>query len=132
MHLLAGEHRGQLTHLRTLNALDEFELEVESDTEAGEEDDEEQEELAGQVRQNRVLVVNRAISSVGPLDIDRVSRKIVESSSEALRIQAYEDNGDGLQCPICEAKETPRKRLFQFSRLGAPFLIGGILPTLLA
>ncbi len=131
VHLLAGEQRGQLAHLRALNALDEFELEVEPDTEVGEEDDEEQEDLAGPVRQNRVLIVNRTLSSVGPLDIDRVSRKIVESSSEALRVQAYEDNGEGLQCPVCEAKETPRKRLFQFSRLGAPFLIGGILPTLL-
>lgn len=131
VHLLAGEHRGWIAHLRTSDALDEFELEVEADSELGDDADDGQEDAAGPARQNRVLIVNRQAARVGALDIDRASRKIVEPSGDTLRVYAYEDDGDGLLCPVCEAKETPRKRLFQFSRLGAPFLIGGILPTLL-
>jgi DEAD/DEAH box helicase domain-containing protein len=130
VHLLAGENRGRLFHFNAPDALDEFELDVEDEVEANEDEDE-QEELSGVIRQNRVLIVNRLFSNVGDLDLDRNTRQIVEHSSETLCVQAYEDDGEGLQCPVCEGHETPKKILFRHSRLGAPFLIGGILPTLL-
>ncbi|PUB77910.1 MAG: hypothetical protein DBO99_09095 [gamma proteobacterium symbiont of Ctena orbiculata] len=129
VHLLAGERRGELLHFSTPNALDEFELEVEADIELDVEDEDPEQGATGGM--NRVLVVNRESSHVGPLDIDRGSRRIVEHDDESLRIFALEDAGGGLMCPVCETEETPRRPLFRFSRLGAPFLVGGILPTLL-
>lgn len=129
VHLLAGERRGELVHFSTPNALDEFELEVEVDTGLDEETENlEQESSDGM---NKVLVVNRDSAHVGSLDIDRVTRHIVEHNDESLRILAQEDASGGLMCPVCETEETPRRPLFRFSRLGAPFLVGGILPTLL-
>ena len=131
VHLLAGEAAGKLVHLRSAEALDEFELEIEGDAGADEsESDEIDDDLAGG-RQHRVLIVNRATSLTGSLNIERSSRQIVDRSNETLNLRAYEDDGNGLACPVCETRETPRYRLFQHSRLGAPFLIGNILPTLL-
>ncbi len=129
VHLLAGERLGELLHFSTPNALDEFELEVEADIELDREDESPEQGATGGM--NRVLVVNRESSHVGPLEIDRGSRRIVEHDNESLRIFAREDAGSGLMCPVCGTEEAPKRPLFRFSRLGAPFLLGGILPTLL-
>jgi hypothetical protein len=107
--------------------LDEFELESEAEEVADEPEDEEI--AAGP--QYKVLIVNRKLEKIGTLNLERTSRRLTEPSADTLQIQAYEDGGDGLLCPVCEGRETPKKSLFQFGRLGAPFLLGGILPTLL-
>ncbi len=129
VHLLAGEYKGRLTHLQPQAALDEFELEVEPGEETEEETDENDQAAAG--RQNKVLIVNRVLPHVGRLDLDRMSRQITEPTDNTLHMLAHEDDGDGLLCPSCGGRETFRERLFQPSRLGAPFLLGSILPTLL-
>src|SRR5574338_287528 len=131
VHLLAGEYRGVLTHLQPQAALDECEREVESGEEQGEDATADEDEGAAAGQQNKILIVNRNLSHVGPLDIDKASRRIAEPSDNTLRIQAHEDNGDGLLCPACQGQDSPKERLFQHSRLGAPFLLGGVLPTLL-
>ncbi|HMV22327.1 MAG TPA: DEAD/DEAH box helicase, partial [Rhodocyclaceae bacterium] len=123
VHLLAGEYRGVLTHLQPQAALDEFELEVESGEDRGD-DDATDDKLAAAGQQHKVLIVNRRLPHVGQLDIDRASRRITESSDNTMRVLAHEDDGDGLLCPACGARETPKERLFQYSRLGAPFLLG--------
>ncbi len=131
VHLKAGiDTRGVVSHIQPLNALDEFELETE-DYEAQEDagDDETQKTANG--RQTQMLIVNQNLKRVGSVNIERASRQMVESLDDSLRVQAYEDDGGGLICPVCEEKDDPRNPLFQSSRLGAPFLIGGILPTLL-
>ena len=130
VHLLAGEYRGVLTHLQPQAALDEFELEVESGEDRGD-DDATDDKLAAAGQQHKVLIVNRRLPHVGQLDIDRASRRITEPSDNTMRVLAHEDDGDGLLCPACGARETPKEQLFQYSRLGAPFLLGGVLPTLL-
>ncbi|MDP2787820.1 MAG: DEAD/DEAH box helicase [Pseudomonadota bacterium] len=130
VHLLAGGYQGSLTHWQPQAALDEFELEMEPEEERTEEDEQEDEHAAAG-RQYQVLIVNRNLKDIGPLDIDRVSRRITEPSADTLRILACEDAGDGLPCPACGGHETTKTRLFQHSRLGAPFLLGSILPTLL-
>lgn len=130
VHLLAGEYRGLLTHLQSQAALDEFELEVEPGEDRGD-DDATDDDLAAAGQQNKVLIVNRELPHVGPLDINRRLRQITEPSDITLRVLAHEDDGDGLLCPDCGGRETHKERLFQYSRLGAPFLLGGILPTLL-
>lgn len=130
VHLLGGEYKGQLTHLQPQAALDEFELEVEPREERGDGDAEDDENAAAG-RQHKVLIVNRKLPHVGPLDIERASRQIKEPSANTLRVLAHEDDGNGLICPACGGRSTHSERLFHHSRLGAPFLLGGILPTLL-
>ncbi|RDE49212.1 MAG: DUF1998 domain-containing protein [Candidatus Accumulibacter meliphilus] len=129
-HLLASDSSGSLVHLQPQAALDEFELDVEPQGEKGEDDTADDEEAA-EGRQHKILIVNRPLSHVGPLFVDRLSRRITEGTGDVLRVLAHEDDGSGLSCPGCGGHEDPAERLFQYSRLGAPFLLGSILPTLL-
>jgi hypothetical protein len=132
-YLLAGISKELLTHLQAPGTLDEFELEIEPNEVTDERNEDEEQDIAehhsGQ--QNRVLIINRNLSAASELYVDRVSRKIIEFDDNVLRLLAREENGSGLICPVCDGRETPRERLFQASRVGAPFLLGGILPTLL-
>lgn len=130
VHLLADEQEKQLLHVGAANtALDEFALEIEVVTEQVEESESLDQYFSGDVGQ--VLIVNRASEKTDPIDIDRSSRRIVDHCDESLRVFATEDAGDGLICPVCESKHTVNRPLFRFNRLGAPFFVGGILPTLL-
>ena len=126
VHLLAGETKGKLVHYQPQAALDEFELEMEP-AEAVEEADEE--EAKGS--QSKVLIVNRPLDKVESWDIERQSRRIVEHAADTVRLSMAEDEGNGLFCPVCRGHDSYKRPLFQFSRLGAPFLLGSILPTLL-
>jgi len=130
VHLFAGESGGLLTHFQPQAVLDEFELEVETDEEWNE-DDATGDGQTQSGKQYKVLIVNRQLPYVGPLDIDCESRQITDRSNNTLRVWAYEDEGNGLLCPLCNGRETRKKSLFQHCRLGAPYLLGRILPTLL-
>ncbi|MDI6749483.1 MAG: DEAD/DEAH box helicase [Rhodocyclaceae bacterium] len=131
VHLQAGESQNRLTHLQTFVALDEFELEAEPGEVVDEEDQAEDDEEAAAGHQKKVLIVNRHLPNVGPLDIERSSRLITEASEKTLRLLAQEEGEDGLSCPVCSSHSAQDERLFQACRLGAPFLLGNILPTLL-
>ncbi len=125
--LLAGiTAEGLVTHLRQHQALDEFELETER---AGDEesDDEQRSEVTAQ---QRLLLINRELEHVGAIDIDRASRIMGDPTDQSVRVHAFEDVGN-LTCPVCQARESKKVELFRASRLGAPFLIGTIMPTLL-
>lgn len=130
VYLLAGESGGYLTHLQAPAAIDEFELEAEPE-DGSNEPDEDQDDEPSVGRQRKVLIINRALPHVGDLSLDRSLRKITAPGLGMLQLLAYEDDGDGLLCPACDGHEKPQKRLFQPGRIGAPFLLGGILPTLL-
>lgn len=54
-----------------------------------------------------------------------------DPSQSSLRVDAVEDDGSGLFCPICNEKDNAVKTIFQTGRIGAPYLLDGILPTLL-
>lgn len=131
--LLAGEAGGFLTHFQTASVVDEFELEVEVD-DVGEEEGQ-IEEIVSLARQRKVLVINKSFphpgSLVGEMDIDPKSRRITEASAGALRLRVREANAAGIGCPSCGGRETGRKELFRSARVGAPFLLGNILPTML-
>ena len=131
VYLMAGESRGILSHLQAPHAIDEFELEVEASEETGESPDDSPDEEPVASPQSKILITNRPLPRVGELYVDRVTRKITENDTGILRLLVYEDDGDGLICPTCEGQESHRNRLFQSSRVGAPFLLGNILPTLL-
>lgn len=130
VYLQAGESNGYLHHLQPPHQLDEFELDREDDSneEIGVE---ESEATAIQRHQHAVLIVNRSLNLVGPLTIDKTTRQITENNEGALTIQVQEDEGDGLHCPGCGAKESAKHRLFRHGRLSASFLLGNILPSLL-
>ena len=131
VHLRAGiDSTGKVTHFQPLNAQDEFELETETD-ESSEAQSEDENLSPPNNRQIQVLIVNQNLTRVGPLNIERETRQLVESSENALRVQALEDDGNGLICPVCEEREKSGNALFYASRIGAPFLISSILPTLL-
>jgi DEAD/DEAH box helicase domain-containing protein len=130
VHLWGGiDAKERLTHLQPSSAQDEFELDVEPGEEQESEDDHDDQRVRG--RQEKVLIVNRDLPKVAAVRVDRETRVVTELTENAVRLQAYEDPGDGLICPACGGKSKRKKPLFQASRLGAPFLLGGILPTLL-
>ena len=130
VYLLAGESEGRLHHLRPPHLLDDFELEADEFMEEEPEEEELEEPLPGR-HQHRVLIANRQGTKVGLLSIDRETRKITERSDTTLNLLAQENDGSGLSCPQCQARETLRNQLFRHGRLSAPFLLGNILPTLL-
>lgn len=131
VHLRAGiDSAGKVTHFQPINVQDEFELDVEAEDQPDDQNEEEN-DFTSNGQQYQVLIVNQDITRVSSLYIERDTRRVIESSENALRVQALEDDGNGLICPVCEEHEKSGKKLFQASRIGAPYLIGGILPTLL-
>jgi len=129
--LLAGDSRDRLVHYQSQSALDEFELEIEPG-QAQEVDDSETElTVKDSVSLHRVLLVNQMLPHTGSLDVNRNSRLICDPDGDSLQLTVQEEDAGGLVCPACEAKESPRNQLLQHSRLGAPFMISNILPTLL-
>ena len=130
VYLLAGESKDCLHHLRPPHLLDDFELEADERMEEEPEKEELEEPSPGR-HQNRVLIANRRGAKVGPLSIDRETRKITERSDTTLDLLAQENDDSGLSCPQCQVQEPSSNQFFRHGRLSAPFLLGNILPTLL-
>jgi len=125
--LMAGvTSEGFVTHLRRQQALDEFELE----TETSEDDDNGSDPEPDKSVQQKLLIINQELEHVGKIEIDRASRQMSDPSDTTVRVHALEDVGN-LMCPVCKGRENQKTELFRFSRLGAPFLIGTVMPTLL-
>lgn len=125
--LLGGvSAKGFVTHLRRQQALDEFELEMETSDDEDHEPDPKHDKSA----QQKLLIINQESDHVGTIDIDRSSRQMDDPSDTSVRVHALEEVGN-LICPVCHGKENQKTELFRFSRLGAPFLIGTVMPTLL-
>ena len=129
VYLRADERDGMVIHEREAAVVDEFELEVEHDRE---EDDAEGMAVSEPLGPDHgILIVNRSLPNCGELGIRRSDRRIVElGSPDALHIIACEEGDEGLQCPACTASSR-HDNGFRKARVGAPFLLGGILPTLL-
>lgn len=105
--------------------IDEFELETE----------EKIQQFSGR-QALRALIVNQSIGGTHSVCLDKVSRSVVSvAGSEGLSIQVAEEKSGGLECPVCETRSYDkggRKIDFlQYSRIGAPFLLNMIIPTLL-
>lgn len=83
----------------------------------------------------RVLIVN-GHSSSSPALLRRDSLELVGESSEATipvwvqDVSVEEGHGVVLRCPECEGHEAT-SRQFRKPRLGAPFYLGNVIPTLL-
>ncbi len=134
-HLLAADRGGRLLHPVNFNAIDEFELEAEPGEDEVNLEDEDLEDEAFHSPETKVLIVNRRLDYTGEEVIHRQSRQYVEADDgdETLRVIVHGDGGDGLICPCCggEGHGNRRRKLFQEARIGAPFSLGIILPTLL-
>ena len=127
--LRAGESSGCVTQAISDAALDEFELEVDEDDNEGAPGEEED---AFSTASHSLLIANRKLPNTGLLCIERQTGKIVERHSvTALELTVHEEAGAGLSCPSCEARAGKRGGSFRTAMIGAPFLLGGLLPTLL-
>lgn len=119
--LLAEQRGSYLLPRKTLSAIDEFELDVEGDTD----EDESLEYVLSQV-----LVVNRTLSGCEEEWVSKQSRTKLDGPQDdeaiALRLQTGVDH-----CPCCHGHREPGKRLFQEARIGAPFALSALLPQLL-
>ena len=123
-YLLAEEKAGALTQGMSASEDDDFELEL--DGTATEEQDDSSELYA--TSSQSMLIANRALPGSGPLHIHRLTRQIIEASDpNAFAVTVYEANNHGLGCPACSEP----KPIFRKARVGAPFLLGSLLPTLL-
>lgn len=128
--LNAEERHGSVAQPIDVAGIDEFELETEPDD--AELPDEADENAITPASGHTLLIANRPLLHTGDLYVHRTNRSIVEATdAEAIRLIVQEDSGDGLTCPSCNARSASEARLFRKARIGAPFLLGGLLPTLL-
>lgn len=135
-HLLAADRDGKLLQPRGYNAIDEFELEAEAGEETNDDEEQVADEEASRSPESKVLIVNRHLANTGDEIIHRQSRRRytdADDGTETLRLIIQDDDGDGLVCPCCggDSNGNRRRKLFQEARIGAPFSLGVILPTLL-
>ena len=128
---LNGEERhGCVAQPIDVASIDEFELEADPDD--FELTDEGDDSAAAPGSGHALLIANRPLPHTGELYVHRTSKRIVEATDvEAIRLIVHEDDGEGLTCPSCNAHNASGARLFRKARIGAPFLLGGMLPTLL-
>lgn len=125
--LSAKESCGTVSQSANEAVIDEFELEIENEEGV---EIEAEENVDGHTHQ--ILITNRSFDKTGITHIHRHTRKFVEANDpNALKIIAYENGGSDIGCPACQAKIAPGDRGFRKGRIGAPFLLGGLLPTLL-
>lgn len=127
--LSANENRGVVSQSTNEAAIDEFELELEIE-ESLEANADAEESSSGHT--NQILIANRTLDKTGVVHIHRVTKKFVEANNvNALKITIFEKGDSDVGCPSCLAKTTTGSRGFRQGRIGAPFLLGGLLPTLL-
>lgn len=128
---LEAEHSqdGRLVQPEDVSQVDEFQLDVESVTEDAEAEDDDDSPAK---RGTPALLVNRELRGTERWHINKGSRLICDTSDDHTVITTlHEDGGDGLECPACGATPSRRSTLFRKARISAPFLLSGILPTLL-
>jgi hypothetical protein len=116
---------------------DEFLLDVElgeSDDQGGDDDERKKNEDTRAARYS-VLIANGRTAGVSPYRINRSSRKVlIEATDEELVIDVcdavLENQEWVLHCPECKGSAAHSAQ-FRQPKLGAPFLLGTIVPTLL-
>lgn len=143
VYLDAEERGGIVLQPRKAGAEDDFELDA-NETEAGaaSEDGAATDDDAGSSvepdpgpsggeNEHPLLIANREVPLSGERFIDRMTRRFVErGTATSVELVVHEANEEGLGCPCCKAKgEHPM--IFRSGRVSAPYLLGGLLPTML-
>lgn len=120
---LLGEDKAELRPLYNRTNIDEFQLDIDRD------DD----ENSGPAVANRRLLAPYADLKTDDLSLN--AWDLLDPGKGDLSIAMLsprrEDGQEYLQCAHCKDKESSRKKLFLPKRLGAPFFLGDILPTVL-
>jgi DEAD/DEAH box helicase domain-containing protein len=116
------------------DAVDEFSLDVENTDE--EQDDSEPDPL-GITHRTKILIANRNLDDASSVRIDRDTLQLEPHHTDnclRLDIRDQEELKDGrtaLCCPNCQMADSTKMPLSRRAILGAPFLLGQIIPTLL-
>lgn len=105
--------------------IDDFALDIEV------EDGSEEEET---LRQDSILIASDYPDATSEILVDRASLQLdPRDALDSIRLRAREASGhepdNGIECPSCKGHQG--KRQFRPAILGAPFLLGVIVPTLL-
>ena len=113
---------------------DEFALEIETSTDS--EEEEIPEILPSEIRsRNTVLIANAYPTKTGIVQLDRKTRELDEPDCEnplQLRVRDRLANDIGrMECPECGGHHENDQQQFRRAMLGAPFMLGQIIPTLL-
>ena len=108
--------------------IDEFELEREV-----EESEDEDDSLPNQATYTRLLITNRKFDQANTAieTIDKFTNRYCESSHPNALSLEITPASDILECPSCSATLNGRQNKIKHGRVGTPYLLGGILPTLL-
>ena len=79
-----------------------------------------------------VLIANRHLQNTGEATID-IGSQILDSQSDLpkVKVRIREMDGGQLTCPECGGHHGQGKLMFRAARLGAPFLMMQVIPTLL-
>lgn len=112
-------------------SLDEFELEVEDDSETiySEEIDHDTSRY-----NNKAIITNRDLEKTEQVSVIKTTRKIVDNTDEdtiSLIIREYHGEEHGIPCPKCLDGSFKKHNRFRSHTIGAPFLLNVSLPTLL-
>ena len=115
-------------------SVDEFTLDTETNDDDGVEEDA---ETSGRLSNTRVIIANRTLGADTGTRIDRATLQLEPDAGAVclrLDIRDEETQNDGrmaLRCPCCKAVDSAKSPLARRAILGAPFLLGQIIPTLL-
>ncbi|MDP1765569.1 MAG: DEAD/DEAH box helicase [Methylotenera sp.] len=126
VYLNAQENSINISPYQDDKNVDEFELERETD-------DDENEPSQSHATYTRLLITNRKFeqSNTAIETIDKTTNKYCEvDHANALSIEITPAS-DFLECPSCTATLNGKQNKIKNGRVGTPYLLGGILPTLL-
>ena len=108
---------------------DEFALDP-TETDADESDPQEF-ELGGDDR-SLLLITNRELPNCGEMHFAKNTGTIIDTITEdAVSVIVYEKGPEGFCCPQCTGTGKRFEEQFRTARVGAPFYLAGVLPTLL-
>ncbi len=116
------------------DAVDEFSLDIEKSDEDLNDSESDVPEIT---RRTKIIIANRKLGSDLGVRIDLETLQIEPSNSDnclRLDIRDQEELKDGrtaLCCPCCRTADSAKSPLSRRAILGAPFLLGQIIPTLL-
>ena len=79
-----------------------------------------------------LLVTNRDLPNCGDMHVEKNNGTITETEGDqCISMIVYESGPEGLLCPGCTKSAARFDDLFRTARVGAPFYLAGVLPTLL-
>ncbi len=120
------------------DTVDEFSLDTETnDEESAEEGSLDDAESPSQISRVKIIIANRILGPTAEIRVDHATLQIDPIDSNAsLRLDIREevaqtDGRTALHCPCCNEVDSLKSPLARRAILGAPFLLGQIIPTLL-